>query len=302
MHWEKLFHDISVFFKHITFCEISLSGVAGIFFTLLSAPKNVPYGPTFEGSPLSEGEPLQAAVCFGQAEENTVCILSSSTEKQRGRRQLRVTLILYTHWHLHLSLQDWVEQRRCDSYLIKRKRKRRRTIEQKKCTAITLVNIWKIWGYISPLLCLCSATRRTSALTWWSQTRRTLTKYADACSKSFCLSVCFEARMDPYLRQGGCGYVHVTPCCHRQQWRNVWPAPISLGTVSRGWAPSSSRILPPRGLVCQMAARERREGLLWAREGVSSNSKHINCPRCADDGHNRVVKINSSQKSEVFSF
>lgn len=65
----------------------------------------------------------------------------------------------------------------------------------------------------------------------------------------------FQSCMDTYLRQRGCGYVHVTPCRHRQQWRNVWPAPVALGTVSRGWAPPSSRILPPRGLVCQMAGR-----------------------------------------------
>lgn len=62
--------------------------------------------PTFQGSPLAESEPLQAAVCFSQAEEDAVGILSGSTEQQRGRRQLRVTLILYTHWHLHLSLRD----------------------------------------------------------------------------------------------------------------------------------------------------------------------------------------------------
>lgn len=125
----------------------------------------------------------------------------------------------------------------------------------------------------------------------------TLTNCPRACLIS--LFVCFKPRIEPYLRQRGCGYVHVTPCCHRQQWRNVWPAPISLGTVSRGRAPSSSRILPPRGLVCQMAAREGKEGLLWACWGVqiwhlvlvslclsvdacayhnSLNSKHANCP------------------------
>lgn len=65
-------------------------------------------GPTFQGSPLTESEPLQATVCFSQTEEDAVCILSGSTEQQRGRRQLRVTLILYTHWHLHLSLRGAV--------------------------------------------------------------------------------------------------------------------------------------------------------------------------------------------------
>ncbi len=65
-------------------------------------------GPTFQGSPLAEREPLQAAVCFSQTEEDAVGILSGSTEQQRGRRQLRVTLILYTHWHLHLSLKGEV--------------------------------------------------------------------------------------------------------------------------------------------------------------------------------------------------
>lgn len=64
--------------------------------------------PTFQGSPLSEGEPLQAAVCFSQTEEDAVGILSGCTEQQRGRRQLGVTLILYTHWHLHLSLKGEV--------------------------------------------------------------------------------------------------------------------------------------------------------------------------------------------------
>lgn len=65
-------------------------------------------GPTFQGSPLAESEPLQAAVCFSQTEEDAVRILSGSTEQQRGRRQFRVTLILYTHWHLHLSLRGAV--------------------------------------------------------------------------------------------------------------------------------------------------------------------------------------------------
>lgn len=71
------------------------------------------------------------------------------------------------------------------------------------------------------------------------------------------LKIClFFSLMDTNLRQRGCGYVHVTPCRHRQQWRNVWPAPVALGTVSRGRAPPSSRILPPRGLVRQMAGRK----------------------------------------------
>lgn len=65
-------------------------------------------GPTFKGSSLAESEPLQAAVCFSQTEEDAVRVLSGSTEQQRGRRQLRVTLILYTHWHLHLSLRGAV--------------------------------------------------------------------------------------------------------------------------------------------------------------------------------------------------
>lgn len=65
--------------------------------------------------------------------------------------------------------------------------------------------------------------------------------------------------MDTHLRERGSGYVHVTPCRHRQQWRNVWATPVALGTVSRGRAHPSCRILPPRGLVCQMA--ERKESL-----------------------------------------
>lgn len=65
---------------------------------------------------------------------------------------------------------------------------------------------------------------------------------------------------DAHLRQRGCGYVHVTPRRHRQQWRNVWPAPVALGTVSGGRAPSSGGILPPRGLVRQMAERKKRKG------------------------------------------
>lgn len=70
---------------------------------------------------------------------------------------------------------------------------------------------------------------------------------------------------DTHLRQRGRGYVHVTPRRHRQQWRNVWPAPVALGTVSRGRAPPSSGILPPRGLVRQMAERrgERSVTLAW---------------------------------------
>lgn len=67
-------------------------------------------GPTFQGSPLAESEPLQATVCFSQTEEDAVRILSGSTEQQRGGRQLRVTLILYTHWHLHLSLRCTVDR------------------------------------------------------------------------------------------------------------------------------------------------------------------------------------------------
>lgn len=59
---------------------------------------------TFQRSPLAESKPLQAAVCFSQAEEDAIGILSGSTEQQRCRRQFRVTLVLYTHWHLHLSL------------------------------------------------------------------------------------------------------------------------------------------------------------------------------------------------------
>jgi len=62
--------------------------------------------------------------------------------------------------------------------------------------------------------------------------------------------------IDTHLRQRGCGYVHVTACRHRQQWRNVWSAPVALGTISRGQAHPSSRILPPRGLVQQMADRK----------------------------------------------
>lgn len=61
---------------------------------------------TFQRSPFAQGKPLQAAVCFGQAKKNAVRVLSGSTEQQRGRRQLRVTLVLYTHWHLHLSLRE----------------------------------------------------------------------------------------------------------------------------------------------------------------------------------------------------
>lgn len=43
----------------------------------------------------------------------------------------------------------------------------------------------------------------------------TLTNCTRACLIS--LFVCFKPRIEPYLRQRGCGYVHVAPCCHRQQ-------------------------------------------------------------------------------------
>lgn len=75
-------------------------------------------------------------------------------------------------------------------------------------------------------------------------------------------------RSDAHLRQRGCGYVHVTPRRHRQQWRNVWPGPVALGTISRGRAPPSSRILPPRGLVRQMAVRRRDHLVTLAWHGV----------------------------------
>ena len=67
---------------------------------------------TFQVTPFAESEPFQAAVCFSETEEDTICILSGSTEQQRGRRKLRVTLILYTNWHLHLSLSDEVSKER----------------------------------------------------------------------------------------------------------------------------------------------------------------------------------------------
>lgn len=73
----------------------------------------------------------------------------------------------------------------------------------------------------------------------------------------FSLKICFFFFItQTHLRQRGCGYVHVTPCRHRQKWRNAWPAPIALGTVSRCHASPSSRILPPWGFVCQMAERD----------------------------------------------
>lgn len=43
---------------------------------------------TFQGCSLSESKPFQAAVGFSQTEEDAVGILSSSTEQERGRRQL----------------------------------------------------------------------------------------------------------------------------------------------------------------------------------------------------------------------
>lgn len=133
---------------------------------------------------------------------------------------------------------------------------------------------WSIYeksGDTSVLFCVC-AQRRGEPQRWPDGIKQVdgLLQTTPKLVQSLSLFVYFKPLMDPYLRQRGCGYVHVTPCCHRQQWRNVWPAPISLGTVSRGWAPSSSRILPPRGLVCQMAAREGGEGLLWACWGVQT--------------------------------
>lgn len=112
------------------------------------------------------------------------CLAARKSNEAGGSSELHSSSI-----HTGIFISPCEVQRNGDRVIGKKGSRKKKNKRAQDSTTVTLVNIWKIWGYISPLLCLCSATRRTSALTWWNQTRRwNFTNYGKACSKS--LFVC----------------------------------------------------------------------------------------------------------------